>query len=260
MAQKASTAASIAGQRLSGRRILITGAASGIGKATAELFASHGAKLGLVDFNEDGIKSVAAELGAAPFYYDLSDVENVTTLVDEVARELGGLDGVVNCAAIGAGRPIEEMDLPYLRKFTAINLEAPFMICRAALPHMRAAGGGTIVNIASGQGLLPNAPNSTAYAATKGGLIAFSKNLAVEGAGHGVRVNAVCPGVVNTPMASPQFDQYDDPSDAPFVQQYALKRVADPSEIANAILFLTSDESSFVTGSALAVDGGRCYH
>ena len=117
-----------------------------------------------------------------------------------------------------------------------------------------------MVNIASGQGILPNAPNNTAYCATKGGLIAFTKNLAVEGAGFGVRANAVAPGVTNTPMASITFKDYENPSDAPFVQQYALKRVADPIEIANAILFLTSDESSYVTGSALAVDGGRCFH
>ncbi|MBV1918169.1 MAG: SDR family oxidoreductase [Sphingomonadaceae bacterium] len=249
----------VGGPRLAGRRILITGAASGIGKAIAELFASHGAKLALVDFNEDGVRAISASLDAVPCPYDLSDVENVEAMVANAARELGGLDGVVNCAALGSGSPIEEMDLSTLRKFTAINLEAPYMICKAALPLMRAAGGGTIVNIASGQGLLPNAPNNTAYAATKGGLIAFSKNLAVEAA-PSVRVNAVCPGVTNTPMAAFTFADYDNPSDAPFVQQYALKRVAEPIEIANSVLFLSSGESSYITGSALAVDGGRCFH
>jgi NAD(P)-dependent dehydrogenase (short-subunit alcohol dehydrogenase family) len=124
---------------------------------------------------------------------------------------------------------------------------------------MQAAGGGTIVNIASGQGLLPNTPNNTAYAATKGGLIAFSKSLAAEAAPL-VRVNAVCPGVTNTAMTAFLLDGYDNPNDAPFVRQYALQRVAEPIEIANAVLFLTSDESSFITGSALAVDGGRCFH
>lgn len=248
------------GPRLAGRRILITGAASGIARATAQLFAGHGAQLALVDSNGDGVAAVARELGGIAFPYDLTDVENVGALVDRAEEALGGLDGVVNCAAIGTGRSIEEMDLPLLRKFVAINFEAPYMICKAALAHMRKAGGGTIVNIASGQGLLPNAPNNTAYCGTKGGLIAFSKNLAVEAATSGVRVNAVCPGVTDTPMAAFTFADYDNPSDAPFVQQYALKRVADPTEIANAILFLTSDESSYVTGSAIAVDGGRCYH
>jgi len=246
-------------QRLAGRRILITGSASGIGEAIAELFARHGAKLALVDYNEEGLRQVADRLGASAFPFDLSEVEKVEGLVEDIAAKLGGLDGVVNCAAIGTARPIGEMDLDHLRKFTAINLEAPYMICRSALAHMRKAGSGTIVNIASGQGLLPNAPGNTAYAATKGGLIAFTKNLAVEAAPT-VRANAVCPGVTNTPMASHLFDQYDDPSEAPFVQQYAMKRIAEPIEIANAVLFLTDEESSFITGSALAVDGGRCFH
>ncbi len=247
-------------QRLAGRRVLITGAASGIGKATAELFAEKGARLALIDADGPGVHDIADALGAVPLVHDLSDAEGIARVVERAAAEMGGLDGVVNCAALGTAMPIGDMDYAMLRRFTAINLEAPFMICKAAIPHMKRAGGGTVVNIASGQGLLPNAPNNTAYCATKGGLIAFSKNLAVEGAAHGVRVNAVCPGVTNTPMAAFTFKDYANPSDAPFVQQYALKRVAEPIEIANAILFLTSDESSYVTGSALAVDGGRCFH
>ncbi len=254
------TDATTTDQRLAGRRILITGAASGIGRATAELFAAKGARLALVDANADALKAVADNLGAAAYPYDLTDVENVGAMVEQAAAAMGGLDGVVNCAGLGTARPLVEMDLAFFRKVSAINFEAPIMICKAALPLMQAAGGGTVVNIASGQGILPNAPFNTAYCATKGGLIAFSKNLAVEGAGYGVRVNAVAPGVTNTPMASFTFKDYENPSDAPFVQQYALKRVADPIEIANAILFLTSDESSYVTGSALAVDGGRCFH
>lgn len=246
-------------RRLAGRRILLTGGASGIGKAIAELFASHGAKLALVDFNAEGVAAVAKDLGAVAIAYDLSDSKGIEAMVDNAATQMGGLDGVVNCAALGAAKPIEEMDLEYVEKFAAINLISPYMICKTALAHMRKGGSGTIVNIASGQGLLPNAPANTAYCATKGGLISFTKNLAVEAAPI-VRVNAVCPGVTNTPMASPLFDAYDDPSEAPFVQQYAMKRVAEPIEIANAVLFLTSDESSFVTGSALAVDGGRCFH
>jgi NAD(P)-dependent dehydrogenase (short-subunit alcohol dehydrogenase family) len=247
-------------QRLAGRRVLITGAASGIGRATAELFAAKGARLALVDANGDGLGEVAAQLGAAAITYDLTDVENVGAMVEQAAAALGGLDGVVNAAGLGTAKPLVEMDLAFFRRVSAINFEAPIMICKAALPLIQAAGGGTIVNIASGQGILPNAPFNTAYCATKGGLIAFSKNLAVEGAGYGVRVNALAPGVTNTPMAAFTFKDYANPSDAPFVQQYALKRVAEPAEIANAILFLTSEESSYVTGSALAVDGGRCFH
>jgi NAD(P)-dependent dehydrogenase (short-subunit alcohol dehydrogenase family) len=246
-------------RRLAGRHILITGAASGIGKATAELFARHGAKLALVDFNEDGVKDVASALDAVAVPFDLSRTDEVEAMTEKAAADLGALDGVVNGAALGMAKPIVEMDMELIMRATAINFLAPYLICKAALPHIRKAGSGTIVNIASGQGLLPNAPGNTIYAGTKGGLIAFSKNLAVEAAPN-IRVNAVCPGLVNTPMSSHLFADYDDPSEAPFVQQYTLKRVAEPIELANAILFLTSDESSYLTGSAIAVDGGRCFH
>ena len=246
-------------RRLEGRHILVTGSAQGIGKAIADLFASHGARLALVDYNAESLAKVAGRLDAQALRYDLSDLAGIEAMVGNAAEQIGGLDGVVNCAAIGTPLAIEEMDLALTEKFAAINLLAPYMICKAALPFMRSAGRGTIVNIASGQGLLPNAPKNTAYAATKGGLISFSKSLAAELAPL-VRVNAVCPGITNTPMSAPLLAQYDDPSKAPFVQQYAMKRVAEPIEIANAVLFLTSDESSFVTGSALAVDGGRCFH
>ena len=246
-------------QRLAGRQVLITGGASGIGEAIAKLFANEGARLVLVDQNEARVAEVARQLQAEPLPYDLANLPQIEAMVEQAAERLGGLDGVVNCAALGTPLPIGQMDLALTQKFAAINLLAPYMICKAALPFMHAAGGGTIVNIASGQGLLPNAPNNTAYAATKGGLISFSKSLAAEVAPL-IRVNAVCPGITNTPMSAPLLQQYTDLSKAPFVQQYAMKRVAEPMEIAYAVLFLTSDESSFVTGSALAVDGGRCFH
>ncbi len=245
--------------RLAGRRILLTGAAAGIGRAVAELFKFEGANLVLVDYNAGELEQVASQLNATAIAFDLSRSDDVEAMVQQAAAALGGMDGVVNCAAIGIATPIGDTDLELLTRFTAINLVAPYLICRAALPHIEGAGGGTIVNIASGQGLLSNTPNNTAYAATKGGLISFSKALAAEVAPR-VRVNAVCPGITRTAMTEPLLSQYKDTSEAPFVQQYALKRVAEPSEIANAVLFLTSDESSFVTGTAMAVDGGRSFH
>ncbi len=251
--------AGVPGRRLEGRRMLVTGAAAGIGRAIARSFAGEGARLALVDSDAAGLERVAGETGAAPFVLDLARSDAIEAMVEAAAAALGGLDGVVNCAGIGMGRPIAEVDLALFAHIAAVNLTAPFLICRAALPHIRAAGGGTIVNIASGQGLLPNTPNNTVYAATKGGLIAFSKALAAEAAPL-VRVNAVCPGITNTAMAAGLFAAYDDPSQAPFVQQYALKRVAEPEEIASAVLFLSSGESSFVTGTAMAVDGGRSFH
>jgi len=131
-----------------------------------------------------------------------------------------------------------------------VNLTGIYIVVRCCLPWLTKASGATIVNIASGQGLLPNRPEMTAYAASKGGVVNLTRALAAELA-PAIRVNSVCPGMVDTPMTA------DGPRDA---TPYALKRIADPSEIANAILFLTGSESSFVTGAALAVDGGRTFH
>jgi len=248
-----------AGQRLSGRHIVVTGAASGIGKAIAELFHQEGARLALIDRDAAGLARVAEALRAQALPLDLAEPESIAPAVERAAQQMGALDGVVNCAAMGIARAIEETDPALLARFIAINLTAPYLLCRAALPYLRKAENSSVVNIASGQALLPNAPNNTAYAATKGGLVAFTKSLAAEIAPR-VRANAVCPGVTNTPMTAPLLAGYANPSDAPWVKQYALKRVAEPIEIARAVLFLASSESSFITGVALAVDGGRCFH
>jgi len=245
-------------RRLAGRHIIVTGAASGIGRAISELFSQEGARLALIDRDASGLAAVSATLNALALPLDLAESESIAPAVERAARELGRLDGVVNCAALGFPKPIDDTDLALLSRFIAINLTAPYLLCRAALVHLHKAESATIVNVASGQALLPTA-NNTAYAATKGGLVAFSKSLAAEVAPR-VRVNALCPGVTNTPMTAPLFAGYDTPSQAPWVQQYALKRVAEPIEIARAALFLTSDDSSFVTGVALAVDGGRTFH
>jgi NAD(P)-dependent dehydrogenase (short-subunit alcohol dehydrogenase family) len=255
------TGSSTAGTgRLRDRHIVITGAASGIGRAIAELFHREGAKLALIDRDTEGLAGVAKPLNAVCLPLDLGNADAIAATVDRAAREMAALDGVVNCAAMGVATPIGDTDFALLSKFVAINLTAPYLLCRAALPYLqKSAGIATIVNIASGQALLPNAPNNTAYSATKGGLVAFTKSLAAEVAPH-VRANALCPGVTNTPMAAPLFKGYANPSDAPWVKQYALQRIAEPIEIAQAALFLSSTESSYVTGIALAVDGGRTFH
>ena len=245
--------------RLLGRHVIVTGAASGIGKAISQLFHQEGAKLTLIDMNEAALLPVAKDLDAVALPLDLGNAGALASAVDRAAAEMGGLDGLVNCAAIGIAKPIDETDLEMLSKYLAINLTAPYLLCRAALPHMRKTKGASIVNIASGMGLLPNAPNNTAYAMTKAGIIGFTKALAAEAA-PAVRVNAIAPGVTGTPMITELIKGYNDPAEAPFVRQLAMKRVAEPVEIAHGVLFLLSDDASFVTGSALAVDGGRCYH
>jgi NAD(P)-dependent dehydrogenase (short-subunit alcohol dehydrogenase family) len=242
--------------RLVGRRILITGAGSGIGRATAELFAREGAALALLDVNDEAVKSVAAAIAAHAFPVDVMSEEGVRKAVLAAGVALGGLDGVANVAGLSIHAPIAKMTLSDWNRVVGVNLTGPFLICREALPFLKQNQAATIVNVSSGSALLPvNVPIS-AYIASKGGLIALSKALAHE-LGPTIRVNTVCPGAVDTPILPDSLrEAARDPARSP----YALKRVAEADEIANAILFLTSNESSYVTGSTLAVDGGRIYH
>jgi len=186
---------------------------------------------------------------------DLTAEADICKAVAASAEALGGLDGVVNVAGIGGGGLLAATSLEDWNLVLAVNLTAPFLVMREALPHLTAANGGTIVNVASGQGLHPSSPGLGAYCASKGGLVMFSKTMALELA-PGIRVNTVCPGVVDTPLLPAALRENATAAGS----AYALKRIAAAEEIADAILYLTSAESSFVTGIALAVDGGRTYH
>jgi NAD(P)-dependent dehydrogenase (short-subunit alcohol dehydrogenase family) len=243
--------------RLAGRRVLITGAASGIGRATAELFAQEGAALALVDRHAAGGEAG----GHVTLTADVADESAVRRVVAEAVSALGGLDGVVNSAGVDLLSPLGDTGPADWAHVLAVNLTGPYLVCRAALPALRAAGGGTIVNVASGAALRP-LPNRTAYCASKAGLVMFGKSLAIEAAADNVRVNAVCPGIVDTPMFRASVERAADPEAEleRIKDRYVIRRVAEPIEIARAVLYLTSAESSFVTGAALAVDGGRTFH
>ena len=232
------------------RRVLITGAASGIGRRTALLFAAEGAALMLLDRSVEGLAEVARETRGLAVGADVTDEASVAHAVERGAAAMGGIDGVVNAAGIAIRGPVLEVGVADWRRVIDVNLTGIYIVVRCCLPWLAKATGATIVNIASGQGLLPNTPEMTAYAASKGGVVNLTRALAAELA-PAIRVNSVCPGMVDTPMTS------DGPRD---VTPYALKRVANPLEIAHAILFLTGSESSFVTGAALAIDGGRTFH
>jgi NAD(P)-dependent dehydrogenase (short-subunit alcohol dehydrogenase family) len=236
--------------RLRGRRIVVTGAASGIGLAVARLFASEGASLALLDRNADGLAQAAQETRGRPIQVDLAQEQAVDEAIDEAGVALGGIDGVVNAAGIMLVGRLEELPVEAWRRTLDVNLTGTYLVVRSCRRWMVKESGATVVNIASAAGLLPNAPGLTAYAASKGGVVNLGRALAAELA-PAIRVNTVCPGMVDTPMAEGFHAN---------VGNYALKRIADPVEIARAILFLTSAESSYVTGIVLAVDGGRSFH
>jgi NAD(P)-dependent dehydrogenase (short-subunit alcohol dehydrogenase family) len=238
--------------RLTQRKILITGGASGIGKATVSLFRQEGAKVAILDRPGTADDDLFVPV-------DVADAASVQQAVRAAHAALGGLDGVVNAAGIFSPAGLADTTPDLFSRTLAVNLMGTFLVVQAAAPILLAAGAGTIVNIGSGVGIMPTGPGSTAYVASKGGVIAMSKALAMELAPT-VRVNVVCPGSVETPMTQAFLRNAAGEVDPAVVARYALRRPASADEIAAAILFLTSAESSFVTGVTLPVDGGRTFH
>jgi NAD(P)-dependent dehydrogenase (short-subunit alcohol dehydrogenase family) len=243
--------------------MLVSGAASGIGLAVTRLARARGARVCMLDYDRTTLKSAAMGLGdnVLPLVCDVTDAAAVASAVEQATRWLGGMDALVNSAGVDSHTVLEELsDAEWARTF-AVNLTGPMLFCRAALPHLKDAGNSTIVNVSSAAGLSP-LPHRTAYCASKAGLIMFGKALSMEVAANGVRVNAVCPGAVDTPLFRSSYEHGVDPETelATIRQRYALRRIATPDELAEAILYLSGPESSFITGIALAVDGGRTFH
>lgn len=250
--------------RLEGRTILITGAASGIGLATAELFRREGAQVALLDIDAVAVHAAADRLGrdgVVAVAADVSDERQVKAAVAVTVKALGRLDGVVSAAGIDLVRPFDEMSSADWARVLAVNLNGPMFVCAAALSALKSAGRGTIVTIASGAALRP-LEQRTAYCASKAGLVMFSKTLAVDLAPYRIRVNAICPGIIDTPLFRRSFEHAADPQAElrRILDRYVIKEAGRPGDIAYAALYLTSDESAYVTGSALAVDGGRTFH
>ncbi|WP_246504733.1 SDR family NAD(P)-dependent oxidoreductase [Microvirga antarctica] len=244
--------------RLKNRRIIITGAGSGFGRATAGLFAREGAALALFDQDEKAVAETAAMFGGHAYQVDVTDEDQVNRVVSSAVEALGGLDGVVNSAGIMSSASFEDTDPASWRRVIEVNLTGTYLVCRAALPALRQAEHATIVNIASGQALLPSLTGCS-YAASKAGVMMFTKSLAVELA-PSIRANVICPGASDTPMTQKVLPPSEVAKRAALAQSYALKRLTEPEEVANAILFLTSSEASAITGIAMSVDCGRTFH
>lgn len=249
--------------RMQGRRALVTGGASGIGLAIARRFIGEGARVALLDIDADGLAAATRELGdaAVAVHADVTDEAQVNAAVASAAVSLEGLDCLVNGAGVSRWVAFSDMTLAEWRRVLSINLDGPFLVCHAALPALKAAGKATIVNVASGSGLAPR-QNFSHYCASKGGLVLFTKSIAMDLAADGIRVNAVCPGIVMTPLVERNLATFPDRDAA--VQRYIsrnlMKRFGSAEEVADAVLFLSCDESSFITGSALSLDGGSVFH
>jgi len=239
----------VTADRFTGRRALVTGAGSGIGEAVARGLHAEGAEVVLADVAGDRVEAVAAELGerAQALTLDVRDE-------DAVSGAVGGLDVLANVAGIGSTTNAPDTPLEVWENVFAVNARGTFLCCKHALPSMIERGGGAIVNIASVAGMI-GLPNRAAYSASKGAVIALTRALAIDHVRDGVRVNAVCPGTVDSPWVRRLVEDVGESLDSLRARQ-PMGRLGTPEEVADAVLYLASDAAAFVTGSALVIDGG----
>ena len=238
--------------KLGGRKILITGAASGMGRAIAEMFAAEGAALALLDRNAEGVRSIATGLGAQGFGCDVTARDAVSAVVGQAGEALGGIDGIVNAAGILDIKPFAELDPESWDRMLAVNLTGPYNVVRAALPMLQAAERATIVNIASTSAIMP-LPGTTGYSSSKAGLLMFTRCLGMD-LGPTIRANAICPGVIKTEMTRYLWENAEHTERA--ADRVALKRLGEVEDVARAALFFSTEDSAFSTGAMLPVDGG----
>jgi NAD(P)-dependent dehydrogenase (short-subunit alcohol dehydrogenase family) len=236
--------------RLEGKVCVVTGAASGIGAETARVFGEEGATVVGVDLREDGV-------GDLVLAADVADEQQIAGLYDRVRSELGRIDVLFNNAGISPTDDGSVLDttLEAWQRVQDVNLKSVFLCCKHGIPHLIEGGGGSVVNTASFVSVVGSATSQISYTASKGGVLALSRELGVEFARRGVRVNALCPGPVNTPLLQELFAK-DPVAAARRLVHVPMGRFAEVREIANAALFLASDESSYVNASTFLVDGG----
>jgi NAD(P)-dependent dehydrogenase (short-subunit alcohol dehydrogenase family) len=246
---------------LDGKVVLITGAAKGIGKGCAQVLGKLGARIAVVDLDEVAgpltAKGIEASGGCAVFLQaDVSKTDDVQKMTARLLGAFGRLDALINNAGYHISKNVEDTDEQEWDYIINTNLKSVFLCSKYAIPHLRKTQG-TIINMSSMVGLVGQR-NAGAYSATKGGIIAMTKGMALDFARDGIRVNCICPGWVETPLVEDWFSQQADPqaSKEYIYGRHPLGRIATPEEVAKAVVFLCSEESSFITGVALALDGG----
>jgi NAD(P)-dependent dehydrogenase (short-subunit alcohol dehydrogenase family) len=236
--------------RLEGKVCVITGAAGGIGSETARLFQQEGAKVVGVDLNDDSP-------GDLPLAVDVTDEQQVKDMYARTREEFGRIDVLFNNAGISPNDDGSALDtsLEAWQRVQDVNLKSVFLCCKHGIPHLLESGGGSVINTASFVAIMGAATSQISYTASKGGVLSLSRELGVEFARRGVRVNALCPGPVNTPLLQELYAK-DPEKAARRLVHVPMGRFADARELANGALFLASDESSYVTASTFLVDGG----
>lgn len=250
--------------KLAGRTAIVTGAASGIGRAIALAYAAEGATVASVDIDGPGAERTLGEIrdqrgqGTA-CAADISHPDQVEAMVRSVVRTCGAVHVLVNNAALGQdARLVTELPVGVWDRVMAVNVRGAFLCSRAVIPHILAAGGGAIINVASDLGYL-GVPRLAAYCSSKGALLQLTRVLAAELATSGIRVNAICPTMIDTPMARRAIASQPDPDSwmREVERSIPMARIGRPEEVARVAVFLASEDASFMTGAAVPVDGGR---
>jgi NAD(P)-dependent dehydrogenase (short-subunit alcohol dehydrogenase family) len=249
--------------RLANKVALVTGAGNGIGAAIAARFAREGAAVALVDVDERAVKAAAAAIErtrgrSLALLGDVARDDDVRRAVAETVDQFGALHVLVNNAGVNVMRRVESATEEEFARCVDVDLKGVWLFSKHALPHLRAAGGGSVVNIASTHAFR-TLPGTFPYSAAKGGVLALTKSLALDAGKDGVRVNAICPGTIETKMLRDWFASQPDPEATRrrFLNAIPIGRVGKPDDVANLALFLASDEASFLSGAVIALDGGR---